>query len=693
MTNIQLAQHYDRFNANDNYDRWLFRSDHVLQAAELNEVQSASQHRLRAVMDALMRDGAVMSGADCVLNTVGGVCTATCASGAVYLRGAARGVAPRSFTIPATGRVSIGVYLVDTVMTELDDPSMRDPAISPLNAQEPGAARLRVLGTWGYRGSGQVGDFYAVHDVEDGILLSRAPPPQVEAIAQAIARYDRQSSGGFYISSGLRVTRLPDVDGSQVYSMSDGVARVAGREIIRQFARRFTHAAVPDTRSISLEAHSISAEASLGDDFDVTLNYAPIRTITGVSAIREVTHNWVRGAVSNTSDLLPHAPVTAIISVTQGATTYTPGADYQLASDRVDWSLGGIEPSPGSTYTVTYRYAATMGQAGLESVTETGFTVPGVVSVEGVSGVFVNASLVPDTPTYSFYTWAMPRIDRVCMDVDGEISVVQGPAAPQRPRTPAIPTGLLGIAVIEQRWGSATRVVNNGVRMVEMDELNLINRRIETLFALVAEERLALNLTQRDATAKKGVFSDPLLDDDLRDQGIPQTAAIFRGILTLGVQATIHPVSLDGNQTLDARVLTELDETVGPDEVLLQQALRTSTMRVNPYDSFAPLPGVAILRPAVDYWTDFQTNWLSPVTRQFDETIWLNPSHASMAGRINTISVTETNSADVEKVGTRFVELQNLRPITVQFDLAGFGPGEILEDVRFDGVAVAFSGV
>jgi hypothetical protein len=270
---------------------------------------------------------------------------------------------------------------------------------------------------------------------------------------------------------------------------------------------------------------------------------------------------------------------------------------------------------------------------------------------------------------------------------------VQGPAAPQRPRTPAIPTGLLGIAVIEQRWGSATRVVNNGVRMVAMDELNLINRRIETLFALVAEERLALNLTQRDATAKKGVFSDPLLDDDLRDQGIPQTAAIFRGILTLGVQATIHPVSLDGNQTLDARVLTELDETVGPDEVLLQQALRTSAMRVNPYDSFAPLPGVAILRPAVDYWTDFQTNWLSPVTRQFDETIWLDPFFSNNAGGINTISVTETNSADVEKVGTRFVELQNLRPITVQFDLAGFGPGEILEDVRFDGVAVAFSGV
>ncbi|NCC27302.1 MAG: DUF4815 domain-containing protein [Gammaproteobacteria bacterium] len=690
---ISLDGYHDRFDPADNYDRWLFRDGSVLQSAELNEVQSASQSRLRSVMDALMRDGEVMSGADCVLETVDGVCTAQCASGAVYLRGAARGVAPRTFTIPAVGRISIGVYLVDTIITELDDPGLRDPSISPLNMQEPGAARLKVIGTWGYRGSGQSGDFYAVHDIEDGILLSHAPPPQVEAIAQSIARYDRQSSGGFYVSSGLKVTRLPDVDGKQVYSMADGVARVSGVEILRQFARRFEYAAVPDTRSVSLEAHQVSDDAALGDDFTTTLTYSPIRTITGVSVIRQTTHTWTRGAVSGTSDLLPHVPVTAIVSVVQGGTTYTPGVDYQLASDRVDWSLGGAEPSPGSSYTVTYQYTDTMTQADLDDVTETGFTVPGTITIEGLSGIFVDAELVPDTPTYTFYSWALPRIDRICMDIDGEISVVKGPSAPQRPRTPAVPTGLLGIALVEQRWGSGTRVVNNGVRMVAMDELNAINRQIETLFALVAEERLALNLTQRDATAKKGVFADPLIDDDFRDQGIEQTAAIFRGILTLGVEATIHPVSLDENQTLDARVVITLDETVGPDEVLLQQVLRTSAMRVNPYDSFSPLPGVAVLRPAIDYWTDFQTNWLSPVTRQFDETIWLNPMYSSRASGINTVSITESNSADVEKVGTRYVELQNLRPITVQFDLSGFGPGEILTDVRFDGVAVAFSGV
>jgi hypothetical protein len=204
----------------------------------------------------------------------------------------------------------------------------------------------------------------------------------------------------------------------------------------------------------------------------------------------------------------------------------------------------------------------------------------------------------------------------------------------------------------------------------------------------MAAERLALNQTQRDQAAKKGVFADPLRDDDMRDEGVAQTAAVFRGTLVLGLETAVHTITLDEPGRLNARVLVDLDETVTPEEILISQPLRTSTMKVNPYDSFAPMPGVAILSPATDYWLDFATNWLSPVTRQFDETVWLDPIFSSNAARVNVISTETTSSSDVEKVGTRYVELQTLREITIGFSLSGFGAGENLTAVRFDGIAV-----
>lgn len=649
-----LANYYDRHDPADNYDRHLFRAGSVLQAAELNEIQLAAQERLRGVADALFNDGAVLSGAAITTDPDTGACV--CESGAVYLRGAVRGVPPRSFTVPVSGLVAVGVYLMDAVVTELQSSALRDPAISTRNYQEPGAARLRVDPSWGYAGDGRPGDFYPVYQIENGIVLSKAPPPQVDAVSTAIARYDRQSAGGFYVSSGLTVKRLADVEGRQVYSMDSGVARVNGNEIIREHARRVQHAAVPDVRSVSLEPHLAE-----GGTERVDLNQGPIVTLAQISITREETVTVTHGAFSGAQDLLPRGPVVQIVSVTQGATTYTPTTDYILTADKVNWSPAGSEPAPGSFYSVVYRYIATVEPIDPD---ETGFTVE---------------NAVPGTLIQTNYTWAMPRYDRLCLDDLGDPVIVKGVSALERPRAPAVPSGLLGIALIEQRWGAATRVVNDAVRMIPMAELNAVNRRIDTLFALVAEERLQHNLTVNDPTAKKGVFVDPFFDDDLRDQGLEQTGAIYDEELTLGIEATVFRQTLDGEQTLDARVIVETDVTVGPDEVAIDQPYRTGCMQINPYDSFSPLPGVAQIVPAVDFWVDFETEWLSPVTRIFEEAIRWNDSRPNST----VTSVTET-------ISENYSDLQYLRSIPVVFTLTGFGAGEILQEVVFDGQSIDF---
>jgi len=71
---IDLAYYHDRFDQADNFDRHLFRAGLPLQSAELNELQSSSQDRLKRIADVLFDDGSVLSGAECVVNATRPAC-------------------------------------------------------------------------------------------------------------------------------------------------------------------------------------------------------------------------------------------------------------------------------------------------------------------------------------------------------------------------------------------------------------------------------------------------------------------------------------------------------------------------------------------------------------------------------------------------------------------------------------------
>lgn len=658
---INLANYYDRFDAADNYEQHLFRAGNVLQSSELNEIQSAARHRLQRVTDALLKEGDVLSGAAINVDLATGATTV--AGGALYLRGAVRGVPAGTLTVPTSGNVMVGVYLTTTIITELEDPDLRDPAVSFRNYQDPGAARLRIDAAWGHDSDNQSGDFYPVYRVEDGLVIGNTPPPEVDAMAQIVARYDRQSAGGFYVSSGMQVTRLSDTpEGKQVYSMAAGVARVGGEEIVRQHARRVVFAAQPDTRDIENEPH-----LALGGTERVTTDYHPIHAIEDLSVVRQETTTLTHG-VSGSMDVI-YAPdgvtqrtsVINIVSCVQGETTYVKGVDYQLTAGKVDWSLAPTapegEPGVGNTYTCVFQYRDTYVPAA-EDYDDTGFTVTGAVV-----GTEILAS----------YAWALPRYDLICLSQRGDIQAVVGVSATQAPRMPDVPPGWLGIAMIRQNWDATTTVTNNATRMVPMNQLVRMGQNIDTLFALVAEERLALNLSQRDLPAQKGVFADPFLNDNLRDQGLTQTAATIAGDLTLGVVATVYPQSLAAPATL----------TPGATVAVVDQPLRTGSKKINPYDSFLPLPAGATLFPAMDEWIISRVNWLSPVSQVFQE--------PNIAG---TYSHTDTwITEEEEDVTTTLTADRWLRPIDITFHLTGFGPGESLDTVTFDGLPVTFAGL
>jgi len=59
-TNLNAAPYFDDFNAENNYQKILFRPGFAVQARELTQLQSALQHQIEAHGSHIFRDGAMI---------------------------------------------------------------------------------------------------------------------------------------------------------------------------------------------------------------------------------------------------------------------------------------------------------------------------------------------------------------------------------------------------------------------------------------------------------------------------------------------------------------------------------------------------------------------------------------------------------------------------------------------------------
>lgn len=649
---INLPGYYSRDESAKNFEQHVFIAGNVLQSAEMNEIQVAAATRAKNLGDALFRDGDVVRDARVVVDSDTG--STICESGAVYLSGAVRGVPSSTITIPVIGSIAIGIWLIESIVTDSEDASLRDPAAETRNYSEAGAARLKVEPQWGYQDDGTVGEFFPIYYADDGQLRAKEAPPQLDSVSQALARYDRDSTGTSYIVSGLGVSRMDDlIDGTQVYSIQSGRARVNGFGVSQNTSRRLDYAAIPDLRFIDSEPRTSTTESAQR----VNLDRTPIGDITQVRITKSRTVTLVHGTFSGAQDPLPDTSVVSIIEVVQGGTTYTPTTDYQLTAGRVDWSPAGAEPAPGSSYDVTYHYITTVTPT---DVDDTGYTVTGAVV---------------GTLILTNYYVKLPRVDRLCLDENGSYFWVRGVATDYDPVRPQVPTNFLPLCQVLQTWDDRTTLVNDGVRLVSMSELEAIGDRLDIITDLIAQQKLVSDLGTREASAKKGLFVDPFLDDVQRDQGIVQTAAVVLGALTLPIDGDAFSPSTD------VEASTTCTFTL---ETVLAQEARTGAMKINPYLAFAVPPAPFTLTPAVDRWTETVTSWKSPKTLKFIE--YARGWHG--ANRFRTITSTNT-----ELVSRRSTAIENLRQIEVQFEATGFGPGEALQTLTFDGVAITPSAI
>ena len=673
---IALPGYYNRFDESQNYQDLLFRAGKGLQSAELNEVQSALTNRFKRVADAVFRDGAVISGESPIIDENTGAIT--CPESVIYAAGAMRTVPEASFVIPTVGQVAVGVYLVYAEITELEDPSLRDPATGTRNYQEPGAGRLMVTASWGHDGDGQEGDFYSVYKVVDGSLYT--PPPLSSAFLDTLARYDRESNGN-YIADGLVLSALAP----GVFSVSPGVGNVYGYKIDITTSRRLVHDLDPDLEEVTSEPNTYVDSTT-----DIQLNRYPVNSIDGIVAAKEKTVTLTRGSAGG-ADALPDVSVLRVESVTQGDTTYTEGADYTLSGDTISWAPSGAEPAPGSTYQVIYVYLTTFAptEADLDA---------GTLRIEGaVAGELVLVD----------YNWKLPRYDRICLNRQGQLVRLKGTSGRYRIFPPRVPGDLLWIGTIRQQWVGTPKVNSDGTRNVPYSELQRQRSLVLDLFDLVAQERLRWETTEREPTSKRGVFVDPLLDDNMRDQGIPQSGAIVLGTLQLPIEPVVIYATKNNNQSW---MLPFVEETV------LAQSLITRGERVNPYGGFNPLEGGLTLTPNTDRWTVRVVNWASPNSRRFTTILdflqaegiepvldgrwwghggfhwgediqdWRGTIEGGWDGRTHPHGQMAVWRRDeLMSIGR---SSGNIRELMVHFHITGFNPSEVVVTLTFDGLDV-----
>ncbi|RXE99596.1 DUF4815 domain-containing protein [Pseudoalteromonas sp. PS5] len=647
-----IKDYYQQFDPAKQYSQLLFRASKGLQSRELNDLQLQSQHHVKGIADVLMKDGDVVKGGDVVVDNTQQ--RATIGASSVYLQGAVHDVPTAQLAIRLDKLEVVGVWLAKSVVTELHDPALRDPAIGAHNFDEAGAARLKISGVWGLSDSLDYpdSDFFPVYQIDHGTLIVKQPPPQLDSITSALARYDRESNGGSYVVSGLNVSYRQTSATHQHFNVQEGKAHINGYEIAFNTALPVALANDPDVREVINEPSRFIANDQ--GKMRIDLDFAPVQRIDQVTAEVKKRTELTRGhaQTGQNTDPFDDDSVIEIMAISQNGVEYRQGIDFIFVRNHISWREGGDKPASGTTYDVIYTYR----RAVEVNADETGFWLE--QHLNDAEEVLENGLIVVD------YHWYMPRIDLLVLTPSGSVERIKG--APDRinPQAPLVPHQHLGLAQVHQHWGSTPPQIQNiAIEAVQMTDLALMQQQISDLYQLLAIERLRNDTTAQTPASKYGVFVDPFLDDDMRDVGLSQSGSIVDGELML-------PMSADVTQLAQTQTLSLPFEL---EDVLVQES-RTGEMKINPYMAFEPIPADVTLTPSVDHWTQTQTQWTSPITRRLTQG----------GGRVRRV----VEHTTTERVGVRRQQAEFLRSRWVDFAISGFDSGEQLDSLLFDGIEI-----
>lgn len=661
-----LEHAHDRTSARPNTKAVVAREGQKFynQGAELNEIQSIADIRFQQVGGMTARNGDRISGCDIIVDEANG--QVIMGAGEIYLNGHVLPIEAATLTgVAMAGLSVIGCRLHVTYVTEDEDDSLLGLEPGTAGEGEPGAAREEWRIVWATLSGAAIEPFTRVYTLSDGDPLENSAPPVLSGVREQIAQYDRVNNGNF-IAKGCLVRAIGLQSGEQVFVIGAGRAHINGYQNSRTADLRFSVTEEWSTELVEAETHQY---ADVGGQCVLTVSQPPIDSVVQVLVTKQRTETIARGPVSNSTDALAENSVKQIISVVSGGTTYVKDVDYKLTNNQVDWSLGGAEPSGGQSYDATYHYwdSVTPVASGSETITVSG----------GVEGQDVQLE----------YKSKLPRFDVLGLNSTNEPVYIKGVSSRFAPKSPPVPADILPLATVQNYFDGTPTIVQEKFYRVAPHELFWrLFQMFEEMQDVVATNRLQTDIHMRDPVAKSGYFVDPFTSDRFRDQGELTTAAAVGGVLRLPVDETLHPIELPN--------LVMLDYT---ESILAVQDFKTGCMKINPYQNFDPLPAAMSITPAADFWVVEETQWTSPVTSVFNLPVMQivdarRAQELGFDGRRAGQLVTSSSSETTELFEEREERIRNLREIQVDFTINGFGNGEILQSLFFDGQDVTPAG-
>ena len=385
-----MAVSRNTFDPNKNYKKVVYHEDRTLLDSELNEQQDIAREQVKRLADALFREGAILSGLTVTrTNNVLQV-----AAGRVYVEGCIENVSGATLTYDAakhTGADYVYLELLKYNYTYNHDGILVNPATGePTAEREKWATALKNRDTSGdalpanvtqrkvvclYKFERDTGDVLPTVQQKSNISLedfagtlagARITVGSVTENQLAFAAAEGLSSllnnlaertfdqAGNYLVNGMSSFTNGD-DGQNVKLVTN-----AGRAYIQGYRLQ------KDLPTTTLIPKSVSTKFVRGEQKTFlegvrryALNSAPLKATSQVEAIVETTSTITRGSVSGGEDLLEPNPVVDILAVSQGATVFQEGVDWQQSGNYVDW-LGQNEPAIGTSYTVRWTYTRQM---------------------------------------------------------------------------------------------------------------------------------------------------------------------------------------------------------------------------------------------------------------------------------------------------------------------------------------------
>ncbi len=442
---LDITDYYNRYDKNKRWDYVALLVGRATQAAEINEIQNISEDKTKSIGKSLYEEGMIIEG--CGIFYSSSTKKATLKSGRIFLDGLVYAVETKELS--TTGTAIIGVWKISSVLTEDVDDSLRNPARGYPEYKSRGAYRIVTKAQWGL--STDFHDnatFCEVYEIENGIIK------RLKKVKPDIIRYDKHAHGNYAVD-GLNISFVSSTSGKQIFKVSKGFAHINGYETEIFQDINFSVDEVIDSEDITKEV--TQSETLTESTNKIMLAHLPVENVSIVRVTKQKTVKNLLHGTAGCIDELPDDSVTKIIEVKQGAKIYIEGTDFRFisASDGLDWSLSGDEPTPGSKYDVTYEYRV-----------NAGFTF------NTTSVTVSDSDFLKDAPIDVTYDYRMPRRDIIIMNEDGTVELVRGQADADNPIVPDTPSGAIRLAEVFQKWITSPEV-NNSVRSIQeqIDEL------------------------------------------------------------------------------------------------------------------------------------------------------------------------------------------------------------------------------